>query len=54
MLIVTVACGFGTGVALFSCKCRGQGGQILSEVAVGKLPCRPVEAEFVVLSEFCL
>lgn len=51
MLIVTVACGFETGVALFSCKCHGQGGQILYEVAV---QASYVEAEFVVLSELCL
>lgn len=45
MLIVTVVCGFVTGVALFSHKCHGQGGQMLPEVAVCKLPCRPATSK---------
>lgn len=41
MLIVTVVCGFVTGVVLFSHKHHANGVKYLSKVAVCKLACKP-------------
>lgn len=55
MLIVTVVCGFVTGVVLFSCKHHGQGGQILTQsgcVCLAHKPAKSTQSLFIWVNFF--
>lgn len=55
MLIVTVVCGFVTGLVLFSCKHHGQGGQILTQsgrVWLAQKPAQSKQSLFIWVNSF--